>query len=98
LGFGVLTAVAPATAGQITPSSITFGTASNLRSSVAGSVTVTFALPAGTAVGDTFTVLARVTSAPATSFATKKSAVPGTDAISSTPATASNGIWWSKAS
>jgi hypothetical protein len=98
LGFGVLTAVAPATAGQIAPSTISFGTASNLRAGVAGSVTVTFALPAGTAVGDTFTVLARVTSAPATSFATAKAAVPGASAISSTAASASNGIWWSKAS
>jgi hypothetical protein len=97
LGMGVLTSVAPASAGQITPSTISFGTATNLRAGVAGSVNVTFALPAGAATGDTFTVLARVTSAPATSFATKKSAVPGTDAISSTAASASNGIWWSKA-
>jgi len=98
LGLGVLTSVAPATAADPrTPTAISFGAASNLRSSVAGSTTVTFALPAGTAVGDSVTVLARVTSAPATSFATKKSATPGVDAISSSAASSTAGIWWSTA-
>jgi hypothetical protein len=97
LGLGVLTAVAPATAVPVTPSSIAFGSVSNLRAGVAGSVTVTLSLPAGTAIGDSVTVLARVTSAPATSFATAKAAVPGTAAISSTASTSSTGIYWGKA-
>ena len=98
LGLGVVTAVAPASAAQVTPGSIAFGSVSNLRAGVAGSVTVTLSLPAGTAIGDSVTVLARVTSAPATSFATAKAAVPGTAAISSTAATSSTGIWWGPAS
>ena len=98
LGLGVLSSVAPATAANPqTPTAISFGSAANLRAGVAGSVTVTFALPSGTAIGDSVTVLARVTSAPTTSFATAKAAVPGTAAISSTAASATS-FWWSAAS
>jgi len=98
LGLGVLSSVAPATAaGPQTPTAISFGSAANLRAGVAGSVTVTFALPSGTAIGDSITVLARVTSAPSTSFATAKAAVPGTNAISSSAADNAT-FWWSAAS
>jgi len=84
LGLGVMTSVAPATAADPrTPSAVSFGTTSNLRAGVVNYVPVTFTLPAGTAIGDSITVLARVTSAPSTSFATAKAAVPGTAAISS---------------
>ena len=98
LGLGVLSSVAPATAASPqTPTAVSFGSAANLRAGVAGSVTVTFALPSGTAIGDSVTVLARVTSAPSTSFATAKAAVPGTAAISAIAASASS-FWWSAAS
>jgi hypothetical protein len=93
LGFGVLTSVSPATAVERQPSIITATSDGALRAGVAGSITVAFTLPAGYAIGDSIIVGARVTSAPATSFATSKGAVPGTPAISSsTPSAAAFGF------
>jgi len=93
LGFGVLTSVSPATAVERQPSIITATSDGALRAGVAGSITVAFTLPAGYAIGDSIIVGARVTSAPTTSFATSKSAVPGTAAISSsTPSAAAFGF------
>jgi len=96
LGLGVISSVAPATAIERTPVSISVASNGALRAGVSGgTLAVTFNLPAGYALGDSIIVGARVTSAPATSFATSKSAVPGTAAISSsTPTTAQ--FNWSK--
>jgi hypothetical protein len=96
LGFGMMATV-PSYADLESPSSISFGSATGFRVGTLNSQTVTFTLPSGTEIGDTVIVLARVTSAPATSFATSKSAVPGTPAISSTAATSST-FTWAKAS
>jgi len=96
LGFGVLTSVPSNATGQ-TPTAISFGSATGFRVGTLSSQTVTFTLPSGTAIGDTVMVLARVTSAPASSFATSKAAVPGTAAISSTASTSSK-FTWAKAS
>ena len=97
LGLGVISSVAPATAVERTPSIISVASNGALRSGVAGSITATFTLPAGYAVTDSIIVGARVTTAPATSFATSKSAVPGTAAISSTSPSATQ-FQWAKAS
>jgi trimeric autotransporter adhesin len=97
LGLGVVSSVAPATAVERTPSIISVASDGALRAGVAGSITATFTLPAGYAIGDSIIVGARVTSAPATSFATSKAAVPGTAAISSTAAT-SGTFGWAQAS
>jgi hypothetical protein len=96
MGFGLLSLV-PANAGAKTPTAISFGSASGLRVGVENKIPVTFTLPSGFALTDTIVVLARVTSAPSTSFATSKAAVPGTAAISSNAA--ADGIFtWEKAS
>jgi hypothetical protein len=97
LGLGVLSSVAPATAADPrTPTAVSFGAVTNLRTGVITSVPVTFTLPAGTALGDSVTVLARVTSAPALSFATAKAAVPGTAAITSTAANTNTNLAWAE--
>jgi hypothetical protein len=93
LGLGVVSSVAPATAQERTPSIISVTSDGALRAGVAGSITATFTLPAGYAIGDSIIVGARVTSAPATSFATSKSAVPGTPAISATSPSATQFQW-----
>jgi len=93
LGLGVISSVAPATAVERTPSIISVTSGGALRAGVTGSLNVAFTLPAGYAVGDSIIVGARVTAAPATSFATAKAAVPGTASISSAAATSSNFIW-----
>jgi len=97
LGFGTLSSVAPATAVERTPSIISVVSDGALRAGVAGSLTATFTLPSGYAIGDSIIVGARVTSAPAASFATSKAAVPGTAAISSSASTLT-GFGWAKAS
>jgi len=97
LGLGVVSSVAPATAVERTPSIISVTSDGALRAGVAGSITATFTLPAGYAIGDSIIVGARVTSAPATSFATSKAAEPIRAAISSsTPSATAFG--WAKAS
>jgi len=97
LGLGVVSSVAPATAIERTPSIISVTSDGALRAGVAGSITATFTLPAGYTIGDSIIVGARVTSAPATSFATSKAAVPGTAAISSSTPSAT-AFQWVKAS
>jgi hypothetical protein len=97
LGLGVVSSVAPATAVERTPSIISVTSDGALRAGVAGSITATFTLPAGYAIGDSIIVGARVTSAPATSFATSKAAEPIRAAISSTVPSAT-AFGWAKAS
>jgi hypothetical protein len=103
LGFGVLTSVAPASAAPsvANPSSITVTSVTSARAGATSVIPVTFNLPTGYAIGDSTGVIARVISAPATSFSTAKAAVPGTDAISSTVAgttTTTGNMWFTRAS
>jgi len=103
LGFGVLTSVAPASAVPTVanPSSMTVTSVTSARAGATSVIPVTFNLPTGYAIGDSTGVLARVISAPATSFSTTKAAVPGTAAISSvstlTTTTFTN-LWFTRAS
>ena len=92
LGFGLMATV-PSNATNVVPTNISVGAATGYRVGTLSSQTVTFTLPSGTVAGDTVIVLARITSAPASSFATSKDAVPGTAAISSTAATDSSFVW-----
>jgi trimeric autotransporter adhesin len=92
LGLGMVS-VAPSQA--VVPSAISVGTIPAFTPGITSTIPVTFALPAGTVSTDSITVVARVVSAPATSFSTYKAAVSGTAAISSTAATA-NTLTWSK--
>jgi hypothetical protein len=64
MGFGVLTSVAPASAAQIVPSSVTIGTVPTAQVGVVNTTTVTFNMPSTTAASDTMIVNVRVTSAP----------------------------------
>ena len=97
LGLGVVSSVAPATAVERTPSIISVTSSGALRAGVTGSLSVQFTLPAGYAIGDSIIVGARVTSAPATSFATSKAAEPIRAAISAT-APSATAFGWAKAS
>jgi len=65
LGFGVLTSVAPATAGNVVPTAITVGTIPTAQVGVANTTPVTIAAPYTTGGSESFTVNVRVTSAPA---------------------------------
>jgi hypothetical protein len=68
LGLGVVTAVAPASAASAAPTTMMVGTAVPHRVGVASVTPITFTLPTGFVAGtDTFTVAAKVTSAPSTS-------------------------------
>jgi len=70
LGFGMLSSLAPANAAWMTPTAITVGTPTSAVPGSAARIPVTFNLPAGYTFGiDTFTVVARVTSAPDASAA-----------------------------
>jgi len=64
LGFGVLGSVAPASAAQIVPSSVTIGTIPTAQVGVVNTTPVTFNMPSTTAASDTMIVNVRVTSAP----------------------------------
>jgi hypothetical protein len=64
LGMGVLTSVAPASAAPITPTAVTVGTVPTGAVGVVHTTPVTFTAPYA-ATSDTFTVVMRVTSAPA---------------------------------
>ena len=68
LGFGVLTSVAPASADEATITSVSVGTPAAARIGQAGVIPVTFKFAAGSN-GDTFTVGAKVVTAPTTSKA-----------------------------
>jgi trimeric autotransporter adhesin len=65
LGFGVLTSVAPATAGNVTPSAIVVGTIPTAQVGVANVTPITVTAPYTAGGSDSFTVNVRVTSAPA---------------------------------
>jgi trimeric autotransporter adhesin len=92
LGLGMVSVV-PSQA--VNPTAISVGTIPAFTPGVTSTIPVTFALPAATTSSDSITVVARVVSAPATSFSTAKAAVSGTAAITSTAATA-NTFTWSK--
>jgi len=64
LGFGVLTSVAPASAAERTPTSITLGTGSPARAGQVTSVSVGASFATALADNDTMTVAAKVLSAP----------------------------------
>ncbi len=74
LGFGVLTAVAPATAANTKATSLTVGTVAPSRVGVATTIPVTVTVtPSGATATDTTTVSIKITSAPAGSaFATQQ--------------------------
>jgi hypothetical protein len=65
LGFGVLTSVAPATAGDVTPTAITVGTIPTAQVGVSNVTPITVTAPYTAGGSDSFTVNVRVTSAPA---------------------------------
>jgi len=96
LGFGTMSAVAPASAAA--PTGITFGTVPAAVAGVKSLIPVTFTLPAGTAVGtDSITIVARVTSAPAASAAISAAASGGGSILART-STAADGdrLGWAK--
>jgi hypothetical protein len=93
LGFGLMATVAPANATLRAPTSISFDGTTGLRAGETKAITVTFALPTGTVTGDTIAVVARVTSAPASSFAIGRAATSGVAAANSTVATADTFTW-----
>jgi hypothetical protein len=98
LGFGLMSAVAPASATQRVASAITVGTVPTCRVGALCSVPVTFNLPAATTVGsDSFTVVAKVTAAPAASNSYGSAASGSVSAVTSTVATAAD-ITWAKPS
>ena len=96
LGFGLLSVVV-APASSATPreaTAITVGTVPTCRVGAMCSIPVTFNLPAATVVGtDSFTVVAKVTSAPAASNSYGSPAGGSVSAVTSTVATASNLDW-----
>jgi len=96
LGLGMVSAVAPASATLLAPSSITVTDVTAVRAGVVDTMTVSFALPAGAAAADTYTVVARVISSPAASYSTYKAATPTVSGANSTAAT-SNSFAWQKA-
>jgi hypothetical protein len=90
LGLGMVS-VAPSQA--VVPSAISVGTVPAFTPGITSKIPVTFALPAGTVSTDSITVVARVVSAPVTSFSTAKAAVSGTAAILSEAADATTFTW-----
>jgi len=65
LGFGVLTSVAPASAGNVTPTAITVGTIPTAQVGVSNVTPITVTAPYTAGGSDSFTVNVRVVSAPA---------------------------------
>jgi hypothetical protein len=91
LGFGTMSAVAPANA--VVPTSITFGTVPAFKAGVMSKIPVTFTLPAGTsATTDSLTFVARVTSAPAASAAISAAASGGGSIAARTSSAATSSI------
>jgi hypothetical protein len=95
LGLGVLSTVVPANATLRVPTAISFDGTSGLRAGETKSITVSFTLPSGTVNGDTFAVVARVTSAPAASFAVGRAATADSSGNNSTSAAAGY-LYWKK--
>ncbi|CAN2224851.1 hypothetical protein MCEMZLE14_01316 [Candidatus Nanopelagicaceae bacterium] len=91
LGFGVLTSVAPATAGNVTPTLIAVGTVPTAQVGVANVTPITVTAPYTAGGSDSFTVNVRVTSAPAGSafagLATSSKLIDGSTAGSFVAAT-----------
>jgi len=100
LGFGLLSVVV-APSSSATPreaTAITVGTVPTCRVGALCSIPVTFNLPAATVVGtDSFTVVAKVTSAPAASNSYGSAASGSVSAVTSAVATAAD-ITWAKPS
>jgi trimeric autotransporter adhesin len=96
LGFGLLSVIASPSA-SATPreaTAITVGTVPTCRVLTTCTVPVTFNLPAATVVGtDSFTVVAKVTSAPAASNSYGSAASGSVAAVTSAVATASDLDW-----
>jgi len=65
LGFGVVSSVAPATAGNVTPTRVVVGTIPTAQVGVANVTPITVTAPYTAGGSDSFTVNVRVTSAPA---------------------------------
>jgi len=100
LGFGLMNVIV-ATPSSATPreaTAITVGTVPTCRVGVACRTPVTFNLPAATVATDSFTVVAKVTSAPAASASYGSAAGGSVAAVTSTVATASNIDWENAAS
>ena len=95
LGFGLMNVivVAPASATPREATSITVGTVPTCRTAALCSIPVTFNLPAATVVGDSFTVVAKVTAAPAASNSVGSAASGSVSAVTSTVATDANMLW-----
>jgi len=96
LGFGLLSVVV-APSSSATPreaTAITVGTVPTCRTAIACSIPVTFNLPAATVVNtDSFTVVAKVTSAPAASNSYGSAASGSVAAVTSAVATAADIDW-----
>ena len=96
LGFGLLSVVvAPASsAAPREATAITVGTVPTCRTGALCSIPVTFNLPAATVVGtDSFTVVAKVTSAPAASNSYGSAASGSVSAVTSSQASNANLAW-----
>jgi hypothetical protein len=98
LGLGVLATMAPANATLRQPTAISFDGTTGLRAGETKAITVSFSLPTGTVNGDTIAVVARVTSAPTTSFAIGRPAVSGAGVANSTAASGDTFHWSQPAS
>ncbi|NBO27146.1 MAG: hypothetical protein EBU96_10245, partial [Actinobacteria bacterium] len=95
LGFGLMSSVAPASATPREATSITVGTVPSCRVGASCSIPVTFTLPAATSVtADTFTIVAKVVSAPAASNSVGSPASGSVSAVTSTQAGSS--LDWAK--
>lgn len=95
LGFGMLSVVPSQAVTSNAPTSITVGTVATCRVNVSCSTPVTLNLPAGWTISgaDSFTVVARVISAPNGSNSVGQAASGSISAITSTAATSSTLTW-----
>ena len=88
LGFGVLTSVAPATAGDgRVASAITIGAAPSFRTGQVNIIPITVTYPAANVLADTTTVTVQVTSAPSSGGLANAASVMGSGATAGTNGT-----------
>jgi len=81
LGFGVLSSVAPATAGDgRVASSISIGAATSFKSGAVNIIPITVTFPSTNVVGDSTTVTVQITSAPSTGGNANAASVMGSGA------------------
>jgi hypothetical protein len=81
LGFGVLTSVAPATAGDgRVASAITIGSATSFKTGAVNIIPITVTYPSTNALGDTTTVTVQITSAPSSGGLANAASVMGAGA------------------